>query len=45
MEAMGVKYVVIDSASDVALIAPAIEAAYAESRPVVMFIARSVAVA
>jgi sulfopyruvate decarboxylase subunit alpha len=45
MEAMGVKYVVIDSLGDVALIAPTIEAAYAESRPVVMFIARSVAVA
>jgi sulfopyruvate decarboxylase subunit alpha len=45
MEAMGVKTVVIDSASDVASIAPAIEAAYAESKPVVMFVARSVAVA
>lgn len=45
MDAMGVKTVTIDRASDVALIAPAIEAAYAESKPVVMFIARSVTAA
>ena len=44
MEAMGVKYVVIDGASDVASIAPTIEAAYAESRPVVMFLARPVTI-
>ena len=43
MEAMGVNYVFIDSASDVALIAPSIEAAYSESRPVVMFLSRPVA--
>lgn len=45
MAAMGVKTVVVDGAADVALIAPAIEAAYAESRPVVMLLARPVAVA
>lgn len=45
MDAMGVKTVVIDGAADVALVAPAIETAYAESRPVVMLLARSVAVA
>lgn len=45
MAAMGVKTVVVDGTADVALIAPAIEAAYAESRPVVMLLARPVAVA
>jgi len=45
LEAMGVRYVVVDTTSDVALIAPAIETAYAESRPVVLLLARPVAAA
>jgi hypothetical protein len=42
---MSVDYVVVDSQDDVSLIAPAIDAAYARSRPVVILIARPVAVA
>jgi sulfopyruvate decarboxylase subunit alpha len=45
LDAMSVDYVIVDSQDDVRLIAPAIEAAYARSRPVVILIARPVAVA
>jgi sulfopyruvate decarboxylase subunit beta len=43
LDAMDVDYVIVDSADDVASIAPAIEVAYARSRPVVILIARPVA--
>jgi len=41
LEAMGLKYIEIDSDDDVALIQPAIDEAYATSTPVVLLIARS----
>jgi sulfopyruvate decarboxylase TPP-binding subunit len=40
LDAMGVRYERIEDDSDVAKIAPAIDAAYAQSRPVVMLIGR-----
>jgi sulfopyruvate decarboxylase subunit alpha len=45
LDDMGVRYVVIDDECDVALIAPAIETAYADSRPLVLLITRPVAAA
>ncbi|MBV9560309.1 MAG: decarboxylase [Bradyrhizobium sp.] len=41
LEALGVDYHVIESDADVAKIKPAIDNAYAKSRPVVLFIGRS----
>ena len=43
LDVMDVDYVIVDSAADVAKIAPAIDSAYAHSRPVVILIARPVA--
>lgn len=45
LDAMNVDYVIVDTQDDVAAIAPAIETAYARSRPVVILIARPVATA
>jgi len=45
LDAMSVEYVIVDSQDDVHLIAPSIDAAYARSRPVVILIARPVALA
>lgn len=44
LDAMGIDYLVVDGPADVASIAPAIDAAYARSRPVVCLIARPVRV-
>ena len=44
LDAMDVDYIIVDSPGDVAKIAPAIDAAYARSRPVVILISRPVAV-
>lgn len=45
LDAMDVRYVIVDTAADVALIAPAIEQAYTESRPVAVLFSRPVATA
>ena len=45
LAAMDVDYLIVDGEDDVAAIAPAIDAAYARSRPVVILLARPVAVA
>jgi sulfopyruvate decarboxylase subunit alpha len=44
LDTMNVDYVIVDGPDDVRLIAPAIDAAYARSRPVVILIARPVTV-
>src|SRR5262245_15272550 len=41
LDAMGIKYIEIDCDEDVGLMRPAIEEAYARSRPIVFLIARS----
>jgi sulfopyruvate decarboxylase TPP-binding subunit len=45
LDTMDVDYLIVENDDDVATIAPAIDAAYARSRPVVILIARPVALA